>query len=252
MSAIPKNKISAIIIDDEKIACKTLSDMLRNYCPDIDCIQSVQNPETAIEMIGETSPDILFLDINMPQLNGFELLERLGEFKGKIVFTTAYHEYAVKAFQYNAFDYLLKPIHVELLEKTVERVKNEIKGENDSKNLISLAHQLYRTENYQDTIAIHDKDGLVFISITDISYLKGESNYTVVHCNQNRYMVSKTLKDFEETLNPKLFLRVHKSYLVHIEKVVRYMKTSGYLVLQDDKEIPVSRRKRQLLDKYIV
>ncbi len=245
--------LSAIIIDDELTACQVLNSMIDQYCLAIEDVHITQNPEEGIEMVNRIQPDILFLDIEMPKLSGFDVLSKINDFRGKIVFTTAYQQFAIRAFEYNAFDYLLKPIHIERLEKLVARVEENNAIPFDNSNIQQLIHQFSNRIEYPQSIAIHDKGGLVFIRVDEILYLEGQGNYTLLQDEKKQYLVCKTIKDFESILNPSVFLRLHKSYMVNVNKLVRYSPNDGgYVSLSNEKTIPVSRRKRQLLEQFSV
>lgn len=250
---ISSGTLSAVIIDDELTACQVLNSMIDQYCPSIEDIHITQSPAEGIELVQRLKPDILFLDIEMPKLSGFDVLAQIKDFKGKIVFTTAYQQFAIRAFEYNAFDYLLKPIHIERLEKLVARVEENKSNAFDNSNIQQLIHQFSNRIEYPPSIAIHDKGGLVFIRVDEILYLEGQGNYTLLQDEKKQYIVCKTIKDFETILNPNVFLRIHKSYMVNVNKLVRFSPNDGgYVSLTNDKMIPVSRRKRQLLEQFSV
>lgn len=243
---------SALIIDDEPKACRLLNSLIDEFCHEISEVDVFTKPQEALLSIEQNHPDLLFIDINMPDLNGFELLDRLDNYKGKVIFTTAYEDFALKAFKYSAFDYLLKPLKIDELIDTVKRVveSDQIKPISDYKEIIETAIE---KEHYKSSIAIHDKGGMIFIQVKDILYLEGQGNYTNIHCIDKKYLSSKTSKSFEAILDPSVFVRVHRSYIVNITKVVKYSpKEGGELEMVDRFCIPVSRRKRHVLKEFSI
>ncbi|MBD3638381.1 MAG: response regulator transcription factor [Crocinitomicaceae bacterium] len=246
--------LSAFIVDDEPKACNVLKSLIRDYCTDISDIQVSMSPDEALQKIPQFDPDILFLDINMPEKTGFDLLDELERFDGKIVFTTAYHQYAIKAFKYCAFDYLLKPVRIDDLVTTVERIITErLNSQINNGDIKELFKQLNGGSNYPSSIAIHDKGGMVFLNPGNIIYLEGQGNYTKIHCTDKCFMTTKPIKSFEQSLDPELFLRVHKSYIVNIHHVLRYLpQDGGELILTNNLRVQVSRRKRHLLERFTV
>jgi two-component system LytT family response regulator len=247
-------RLSALILDDEKSACRVLNSMLDEYCPEVDVKLVTQDPHLALEQMKIIQPQILFIDINMPKMSGFEFIDKLENFKGKIVFTTAYDQYAIQAFQYAAFDYLMKPIHVEQLEHTISRLVKEFKPV-DNSNAIRELFTFMDKENADDegttTIAVHQNGDMKFIQKKDICYLEASGNYTIIHCEEEKYTVSKTLKEYETILDSSVYFRVHKSFIANMNKVEKFtLKSGGSLVLKNGNLIPVSRRKRHLVYQF--
>jgi two-component system, LytTR family, response regulator len=246
--------LTAIILDDEKSACRVLNSMIDEYCPEISVKFVTQDPFLALEKIKELQPQILFLDINMPKMSGFEFLDKMEEFNGKIIFTTAYDQYAIQAFKYAAFDYLLKPIHVEHLEVTLQRLIKEFKPA-ESKNSIRELLAYVNNDNTQNsnTLAIHKNGDLRFIHKDDIAYIEASGNYCILHCEKEKHIVSKTLKEYEAQLENSTFIRIHKSFIVNLEKVYKYTpKQGGCVILKNGNSVPVSRRKRHLLNQFSI
>ncbi len=248
------NTLSAIILDDEKSACKLLNSMIDQYCPSVEVLMVTQDPFLALEQISELEPDILFIDINMPKMSGFEFIEKMKDFDGKIIFTTAYDNYAIQAFKYAAFDYLLKPIHVEQLENTIERLSKLAKPatENSQINQLLSVLNIEKTKS-SEVLAIHNNGDLQFIDKSSIHYFEASSNYTIIHFNKDKHISSKTLKEFENLLDESVFIRVHKSFIVNIRFIEKYSpKDGGYVTLKSGINIPFSRRKRHLLNQFSI
>lgn len=222
----------AIIVDDEKLAVAGLEKLISKHCPDLQVIASCTTFKESFKMINKLKPDIVFLDIEMPQANGFELLDALIYKEFKLIFTTAYADYAIKAIKAKANDYLLKPIDPEELITAVKNIENITVTPNDNEQLIINTH-----------------DSIFYVKQTDIMYLMSEGNYTTIQTKAGKTIkVSQTLKKIEEKLNDN-FLRIHHSYIVNTSEIVEYNKTSLKVSLTDDTQIPVSLRKKKFILK---
>ncbi len=247
--------IQAVIIDDEKNATEMLEWLLKTYCPEVHVVASCNTPAEGVEAIKSKAPDLVFLDIEMPGMNGFELLESLEKTNFQVVFTTAFDQFAVKAFKISALNYLLKPIDPEDLQATIQRFQ-EKKSAISKEQLNLLIDTLKPNKNNNERIALSSGDGLVFIKTADITYCKADSNYTQVATTDGRKItVAKTLKDLDDTLSGNDFIRVHNSFLVNINHIRKYVKgDGGYIVMPDDTQITISRSKRedffQLFSKF--
>jgi two-component system LytT family response regulator len=200
-------------------------------------------------MIENFKPDIVFLDINMPEMNGFEMLEKLSWKDFNLVFTTAHQEYALKALKNNAVDYLLKPIDHEDLSKAVDRIREKIRTNEDFDNRFNYNNLLsVIRNNSRNKIVINLKSGIESVETNDIICLESMSNYTRIYLPDAReILTSKTLKEFEAVLCVKglSFMRVHNSYIVNLQKVSRYIKTSDSIVMNNDHKIPLAKSKRE-------
>lgn len=248
--------MKAVVIDDEMMGRTALREKIRIYVPEIKIIGEAVNGEEGIKVILDTKPDIVFLDIEMPVKNGFEMLDCLPEKNFHLVFTTAYDDYAIKAFRYAAVDYLLKPIGIEELQQLAERIQSRSKLEKDSSKYEMLKTQYQFYQGGISRIAVPDQTGIEFIDIGDIIYLEANDNYTTIRLkNANKIIASKTLREFDEMLTGKGFLRVHNSYCVHLKYIKRYIRANGgQLELINGIIINVSRsKKEQLLNaiKYL-
>lgn len=247
--------IKAVLIDDEKNSLEMMEWLLQTYCPEVKIMELCNSGEAGIKSINQWNPDVIFLDIEMPKMNGFDMLEKIKDINFEIVFTTAYDQFAVRAFRYSAFNYLLKPVDPDDLRATV--VKLLEKKTAPSKEQMNLLFQsLVNREQSVDRIALSTQEGLVFVQTKNIAYCKAESNYTyVVLADGQKYLVAKTLKDIDETLSGKDFYRVHNSYLVNINHIIRYVRgDGGYFVMPDNAQITISRNKKdeffQLFSKF--
>ena len=236
---------TAIIIDDELKGRIALSQKLSDYCSDVRLAGEAENGEDGIKLIEKLKPDIVFLDIEMPRMNGFEMLLRLPQKNFDLIFTTAYDQYAIKAIKYAAFDYLLKPIDIEELKMAISR-SNNLQNGNTEKKLEVLDQNLHGKTNL-NKIAISSNDGLLFFNIADIVRLEASHNYTFIFfTNHPKLLASRTLKDFEELLSAEIFFRTHHSHLINLNYIKRYIKgDGGQIVMQDGTYIDVSRRKKE-------
>lgn len=246
--------LSAIILDDEKTACQLLNSMIDQYCPTIEVVLVTQDPHEALEKIEHLDPDLLFIDINMPKMSGFEFIDNLKDFNGKIIFTTAYDNYAIQAFKYAAFDYLLKPIHVEHLENMVLRLSRQREKQEDSSGVAQLLAALNSQKTKtSEVLAIHNNGDLHFLNKNEIHYFEASSNYTLICCDKDKHMSSKTLKEFENLLDESVFIRVHKSFIVNVKFIDKYSpKEGGFISLKSGITVPFSRRKRHLLNQFSI
>jgi two-component system, LytTR family, response regulator len=255
MSQESKNRmLTAIILDDEKTACQLLNSMIDQYCPSIEVLLVTQDPFLALEKMGDLEPDVLFIDINMPKMSGFEFIEKMTDFEGKIIFTTAYDNYAIQAFKYAAFDYLLKPIHVEQLENTIDRLSKLSlpKPEFNQINQLLAVLNVEKTKS-SEVLAVHNNGDLQFIDKNAIHYFEASSNYTLIHFNNEKHLSSKTLKEFENLLDESVFIRVHKSFIVNVKFIEKYSpKDGGFVTLKSGVQVPFSRRKRHLLNQFSI
>lgn len=247
--------MKAILIDDEKSSLRSLSYELNAYCPEVTVIAKCQDPIEAIEEIRKQDPDIVFLDIEMPGMNGFELLQQFSKIKFDVIFVTAYDRFAMKAFDFNAVDYVLKPVRKTKLVQAVQKVAAKQQHGLASSDLQALLQNI----NVQSkigviqNIALPTSEGFSMVDINEISYLNAESNYTWVYLvSKKKYLVSKTLKEFVGMLNFPQYFRSHKSYLVNLNHLDRYVRgQGGYLVLKSGEQIPVARSQKAELMRVL-
>ena len=244
--------ISAILIDDEFSSLQNLEQKLIEFCPDINIVAMAQKPEDAIVLIRQHKPQVIFLDIEMPRMNGFRMLDELGEYDFEIVFTTAYNHYAVDAIRISAFDYLTKPIAIKDLQNAVERLINSRK--NFTKDKVELLRSsLSSVKSQEEKIAIPTGDGLEFIPIKTILHIESSSNYSKLFFSDGKnILVTKQLGEFEELLSPFNFFRVHNSHLINLAYIRKYIRgEGGQVVMQNGDVIDVARRKKESFLKRI-
>jgi two-component system LytT family response regulator len=238
--------MTALIIDDELHCSESLELMLERYCPNTKIIGVTNDPLKGLGMITALKPDVVFLDIEMPHLSGFDLISKLDTIDFEIVFTTAYNEFAIQAFKVNAVDYLLKPISKNELIEATKKVKKRISKHSESFNLHALINGLGIQKPLSGKIALSSMKGLDFVEINSIIRCEADSNYSDVILEGNKKItVSKTLKELEELLVSQPFMRVHNSHLVNLNKISSYQRgTGGYLVMDNGDQIQVSRSKK--------
>jgi two-component system LytT family response regulator len=245
--------MKAIIIDDETSSRNALRQKLANHCADVIIIAECESGEEGIKNIEEKKPDVVFLDVEMPRMNGFTMLQQLHNRNFELIFVTAYDHYAIKAIRFSALDYLIKPVVIEDLKTAVDKVVQKRKQSAGNERLELLLQNLMSKEKEQQRIAIPSIEGLQFVETGDIIYLEALSNYTNFHLLNNRKItVSKTLKDFEELLPASIFVRIHHSYIININCVEKYIKgEGGEVLMKNGVHLDVARRKKEEFLKAI-
>ena len=245
--------IKAIIVDDEPYCCETIASLLEDYCPGVEVIGIYHNGADALSAILQQHPTLVFLDVEMPRMNGFEMLEQLPYINFDIIFTTSYDQYALKAIRFSAIDYLLKPVDREELQKAVQKVM--LRSQRTIAQQVEILMQkLHHPAKSISKIALPTMEGLQMIPVDSIISCESDSNYTILLLKNNKKLiVSATLKEIEEALEDHSFARVHRSYLVNLNEVEKYVKgEGGYLILSDGSAINVSRNKKESLLKKLL
>jgi len=244
--------LRAILIDDEKNCLTSLQYDLKTHCPSIEIIDVCQGGKEGLLSINKHKPDLVFLDIDMPHINGFEMLEMIPQINFATIFTTAYDKYALQAFKISAVDYLLKPVNQEELVQAVEKVKKQKSSNDSQKNIDFLIEQMQAIESDSvKKIAFPTFEGIEFVALKDINYCQSDNNYTYVYLLDGTHLlISKTLRHVEEMICDYQFFRVHNSYIVNLDYIKKFVKgDGGYLLMQDGKHISVSRSKKGELIK---
>ncbi|WP_029035093.1 LytR/AlgR family response regulator transcription factor [Salinimicrobium terrae] len=239
------------IVDDEVHCVEGMVLHIKGKFPEAEIVFKGTRPEDALLSIPKVKPDLLFLDVEMPGMNGFELLDQLSTENFDVIFTTAYSQYAAQAFKANAVNYLLKPIDETEFETAVLQWKKEreMKKNLSSEKMNELLDHMKREGILKNKIAVPVTEGFEFIETNEILYCQSQNNYTLLFTVDNRKLVlSKTLKEFEKLLEKYFFIRIHKSYLINPNYMKKYYRNDGgYLVMQDGKSIPVSKNKKDLI-----
>lgn len=248
MAKIENMKLTSIIVEDEETSREILKNYLKKYCPNVSVLGEAANVEEALVLIRNNDLDLVFLDVEMPYGNAFDLLDRVGDINFETIFVTAYNHYAIDALNAHASYYLMKPISIDELIKAVDYISEIKTKETALQNQVLVP----KTNNVHGKITIPQLDGFEVLNTSDILYCKADDNYTEIHLNTNKKkIVSKTLKYFEDILIDGSFARVHKSYLVNVNEVVKYVKgKGGSVVLSNGKEIMVSASKKSELLSY--
>ena len=234
-------KINVIIIEDEELARDLLKSYIQDH-PKIELIAECENGFEGVQKINELKPQLVFLDIQMPKITGFEMLELL-DHKPEIIFTTAYDQFALKAFDYSAADYLLKPFSKERLMVAIDKVLDRIGGNHTSEEKIEKISE-FRVEEYLERVVVKDRHKINIIPVEKIKYFESLDDYVLIYTAEGRFMKQKTMKFFEANLNPKNFIRIHRSYIVQIEQIgeiQQYEKESYIVILKDKTKLKVSK-----------
>jgi two-component system, LytTR family, response regulator len=248
--------IRVLIIDDETLARDRLRDLL-NYDSDIEIIGECANGKAALESIKELTPDLIFLDIQMPEMNGISVIEALDPTKlPYIIFVTAYDQYAVKAFDLYAMDYLLKPFCRDRFEKSMCRVKEQINGQNRNfnKQIISLLEEFKNSSSHADRLVVKTNGRILFLKTNEIDWIKAEGNYVKLYAGKNSYLIRDTISNLETKLNGKIFRRIHRSSIVNIDSIkeLQPLFHGEYCVLlHDGTQLTLSRNYRESLQDLI-
>lgn len=247
--------IRALIVDDEELARENLRMMLADECPHVEVVGTADGPESARAAIAALDPDLLLLDIRMPSdAEGFDLLETLPDLRALVVFVTAFKDYAVQAFHANAVDYILKPIDPDELKAAIEKAEARLARMNADGGEKQRYHQDLRTlvreikERGADRIAVDHAKGFKLFDPHTIAYLEADGNCTVLHFTDgSRYLDTRTLKTYEDVLDPAQFLRVHRSFLVNTTQLREYLREDGHwAVMRDGSRVPIARNRLDL------
>ena len=235
----------AIIVEDELNVREGFVKLINVFCPEVNVIGVAESVETALELIGKSEFEILFLDINLPDGSGFHLIHRLENRNFHIIFVTAYDQYAIDAFKISAVDYLLKPVSPDLLKKAIGKLKNIPVKEEDSRFLV-LNDRVEETYRSNEKIILKDGESMQLVVIEDIIYCNAEGSYTTFYLKNNRKIItSLNLKEYERMLSPYGFIRSHHSYLINLYHVSSVQKSDGgYIIMSDDSNLPLSIRKK--------
>ncbi len=241
-------KIRTVIIDDEPDSIKLMQLNIEKYFPQLEIVGSFSSSVKALQQITLLQPDLLLLDIEMPVINGFDLLEKLMPVEFAVVFVTAYNEFAIKAFRFNALDYLIKPVNIDELKQVIIKVEKRQHFQTDQ---LQILQQQFKKGNITK-IAIPSQTGVIFIDIKDIVFVEASSNYSnlVLH-DKRKILISKTLKDIQPVLEEQQFLRIHRQYIINLNEVKHFNRNESLLTMISNDVLPVSRlQKDKLIERY--
>ena len=240
--------IKSIVIDDEKNNQELISNLLKSYAENIQVIAVADSVETAYQAIIEHQPDLIFLDIQMPDGTGFDLLKKFDKINFKVIFVTAHQEYAIEAFKYSALDYLLKPLSPTNLITALKKVEESFNSEDLNLKLKTLLSNISEPIKNKKKIVLKTMERIYSVDINDIIRFESDGGYTKVYLvDGKRIMVSRTMKEYDDLLLNSDFLRVHNSHLINMNHLYCFEKAEGHIVMKDDSIVPVSNRKREQL-----
>ncbi|MGZ8537685.1 MAG: LytR/AlgR family response regulator transcription factor [Flavisolibacter sp.] len=238
--------VTTVIIDDETDGREALELAIKKYCPELFIAGIYATPEQGIEGIKQLKPSLVFLDVQMPRMSGFDILQQLSPITFEVIFVSAHDRYAIKAIKFSALDYLLKPVDVDDLVHAVKKVKERLNNNSNSYQYQSVLNNIQSKSGKIEKLAIPSLNGIDFFNTEDIIYCRADGSYTTLFLRDKQScLVSKNLKDFENLLAESGFCRVHHSFLINLRHVQKYVKgEGGYVLLTDGHHVDISRRKK--------
>jgi two-component system, LytTR family, response regulator len=236
-------QLRTIIIDDEPAAVASFEMILNTYCSHVEIVGTATSPYAGIKLINDLSPDLLLLDISMPEINGIELLKSIQKRDFAVIFVTAYNEFAVEAFKVNAYDYILKPINIPDFVKSINRVLIDRESKNSVKNLEALFN--YYESRMVRKLVVSDVEGSEYIDHSAVRCIKAEGSYSVIYMENRKITTSRNLKDVQEGLSERMFFRCHNSWIVNLDHVTKYHSGDSYAEVRDNHKVPISRRNKE-------
>lgn len=244
--------MNILIIDDDKLVRSGLHFLVQEILTESNTIFEADGVQNGLQAIQLHAPDIVFLDVEMQDGTGFDLLSSLKEVNFQLIFITAHNHYAIRAFEFSAIDFLLKPIDEEHLQRALQRVKRNLHNQQIENQLSILAESLQSLHNHDKKIALRDQESIYFVKVQEIIHCQAQGAYTLFYLESGKQiLVSKTLKEYEDLLSPFLFFRVHHAHLINLHKIKQFHKLDNYLLMEAGSEIPVSIRKKDGLLKII-
>jgi len=244
--------INTILVDDEKSNSDILAEILRQYCPSVTVLDTCTNIDDAARLITAHNPQLIFLDVQMPNGSGFDLLDRLSTKPLEVIFVTAYDSFLLKAIRYSALDYVLKPVNISEITAAVKRAEERLANKSVNRQLEVLLANILQPAHTQ-RIALPSKEGYIFVPITDIMRLEASGAYTTIHTSDGHsYLISKNIREYEELLPASIFCRVHHAHIVNLNFIKIYHKgRGGYIEMTNGTGIEVSvRKKEEFLSRF--
>lgn len=245
--------LRVLIVDDEQHAREMLHTALTICCINTEVVGFAETVEEAVSKVNEIKPDVILLDINLPDGSGFDVLEKIHDKKVSVIFVTAYDEYAVKAFKFSAVDYIVKPVDVEELEMAIEKAKANKETNDLGHKLKVLIDNMNNAGSEEKKIVLKTMESIHIVRVSEIIHCVSDQNYTKFFLTKKRkFLVSRTIKEFEEMLSTYGFFRTHQSHLINMNRILRFDKTEGgAIIMEDESSVPVSKRKRsELFDLF--
>ena len=240
-----ENKLKAVIVEDEAKCREVLRELLKAYCTDIEIVAEADSVDTGVKAIAKYHPDVLFLDVEINGGTGFDVLDQAGELDASVIFTTAYDQFALKAFKFSAIDYLLKPIDIDDLKTAVGRVTSMTERNVSHYQIQNLLSNL-RNPQEEPVLLVSTLDAVEFIPIRDIIRCEAQGAYTQLMLRDSKpVMVSKVIKEYEFMLKEHGFYRVHQSHLINLKEVRKYVKADNYLLMRDGAQIQLARSRKE-------
>ena len=237
-----------VIIEDELHSQKTLVNLINEFCEDTEVVGTATTVEEAVKVIREIKPDLVFMDIELQTGTGFDVLLQLKQYNFEVIFTTAFEQYAIKAFKFSSVDYLLKPIDFAELQEAVEKARHRKNARDHQQQLEILLQSIQSPAGKEKKICLSTQDGIEFVDLHDIIFCEANGSYTSFRLKNNKkILVSKHLKEFENMLLDYDFMRVHNSFLINLREVKRFVKgDGGYILMSNDAQVSISMKKRDL------
>jgi two-component system LytT family response regulator len=238
--------MKSVIVDDELLVAQNLQMLLNRYCPEVEVAAIAHSADDAEKIIKDIDPDLVFLDVEMPHGNGFDLLKKFSQIRFGLIFVTAFDHYAVKAIKYSAIDYLLKPIDIDELVSAVQKAQLQLKSKSVNQSLNILLHNMAQPAAKLQKLSLPTMEGMIFININDILYCKSDGNYTTFFLeNGQTPVITRQIGVYEELLPEPLFCRIHRQYIINVNRVTKYVKgRGGHVVMSNGMNIDVSARKK--------
>lgn len=245
--------MKVLVIDNEVNVRESFVDLIIKNCPQIDAVTQANGVKTGLEAIQKHQPDLVFLDVEMDDGTGMDLMAQLSSFDFQLVFITAFNKYAIDAFKFSAIDFLLKPVNSNELIRSVDRAQKNIKSKDLAQQITILQESLQTIKSIDKKIVLNDSESIHFIKISEIVRCEADGAYTkFIFSQRKEILVSSTLKEFEEMLVPYGFSRVHNSHIINLNKIIRFdRKDGGFLVMENNDNVPISKRKKDELAQII-
>ncbi len=245
--------LKTIIVDDQEFCTEIVKDILSENSPEVEIVAICHSGKDGIKSIKKYKPDLVILDVEMPEMTGFEMLQKIKDPEFEVIFTTSFDKYSIQAIRFSALDYLLKPVIAHELKTAIDRVLKK-RTENVSKRMNALFRNLTETKRPLNQVALPSSDGLIFVAVGDIIHCESDSNYTTLFLKSKEKMViTKTLKDVENLLSGNNFFRIHHSHLINVNHIKKYIRgNAGYVVMSNGSNLNIARnRKEEFLQQFV-